>query len=692
MPESPTSPTAVFVSYAREDTAAALRIAEALRSHGVEVWFDQNELRGGDTWDQKIRRQIADCTLFLPIISTNTQARSKGYFRLEWKLAIEQTHLMLEGVPFLAPVVIDDTSESGAAVPAEFMRVQWTRLPGALPTTQFVEQVKRLLAAPADVPVVGRGRRTAPSSASSTAAGSGDPALQSKRRLPGWAWAALAGVVIGVVGFFATRKSAPASVAVEPKTQTSRPMDLAAAKSTALDPHRLAVLPLDNFSPDTKDEYLAGGLTEELTSSLSKISGLEVIARTSSERAKKSGKSFSEIGAELRVGTLLEGSVRKAGEQLRITVQLIDVASQRHLWSQDYDTEFKDIFKMQRDVAERVAAALKITLLSAGKPSLEKKATENPEAHRLYLLGRFHFAKNTAEGWTNAQRFFTEAIKADPGYALAYCGLADNLGYQPGVMSGKEAWTKQKELAQQALALAPNLAEAHFSLGLAQVALFEWEPGQEKMKRAIELNPNLALVYDQYAWVLAMLARFDESIANQKKAIALDPLSPLMACDLGWWLYHARRYDEAIAQARKVLELDGNFAPAHHLLGSCALFKTESAAAIAALQKAKTLDNHPFRDAILGYAYAVAGDRAKAEEILRGFEEMEKQKLRFVAPGWRVMVYLGLGDKAKALDWLDKCYEDIDAACWFLKVDPVNDILRDEPRFKALRKKIGFER
>jgi tetratricopeptide (TPR) repeat protein len=247
-PVSPISAAgAVFLSYAREDATAAQRVAEVLRSHGVEVWFDQNELRGGDAWDQKIRRQIGDCALFMPIISRNTQERGKGYFRLEWKLAVEQTHLMAEGMPFLAPVVVDDTTESGAVVPPEFLRVQWTRLPDALPTPQFVEQMKRLLDGPKNtvvaVDVAGRGRGTPPTvSAAESTAGFGDPALHPKPRVPGWMWGALAVAVVVVVGgavaFLALRpsakESAPPAAAAKPPTPPQTEAHQLAAKAWAL--------------------------------------------------------------------------------------------------------------------------------------------------------------------------------------------------------------------------------------------------------------------------------------------------------------------------------------------------------------------------------------------------------------------------------------------------------------------------
>ena len=288
---------AIFLSYAREDSAAAARIAEALRSQGVEVWFDQNELRGGDSWDQKIKTQIRQCALFLPIVSAHTQERGEGYFRREWRLAVERTHDMAEGVPFLAPVVIDDTPDSAAAVPDPFLRVQWTRLPGALPTPQFVEQVKRLLAAPRTP--VGSG------TASRSAGGVGAEAapLQRKPRVPAWVWSAFAGGVIAVALAWMAWKNSPrpaapaASTSPPVSTAAQPPLDFASAKSTD---KSIAVLPFANLSDDKDaNAFFADGIHEDILTNLALIRELRVVSRSSvmgyraeSEKGQVLGFSF----------------------------------------------------------------------------------------------------------------------------------------------------------------------------------------------------------------------------------------------------------------------------------------------------------------------------------------------------------------------------------------------------------------
>ncbi|MSO23670.1 MAG: tetratricopeptide repeat protein [Acidobacteria bacterium] len=361
-----------------------------------------------------------------------------------------------------------------------------------------------------------------------------------------------------------------------------------------------------------------------------------------------------------------------------------------HLWSQTYDREMKDILAVQTEVAQQVVQALQVKLGIEAARALAKAPTGNPEAHRLYLLGRYHFGRNTEASLTNAMQYFTQALQQDPKHALAYCGLADCYGWLGGILlSGKEAWAKEKELAQKALALDPNLADAHLSLGIALASAFDWNGGEQEMKRALELNPRLALAYDQLAWLQAMFGRFEEAIRNQQKAIELDPLSLMFNSDLGWRLNEARRYDEAMAQLRKTLELDPNFADAHFQLGWCLVYKGDTAGAIASFQKAKSLDPQPWRESALAYAYARAGDRARAEQLLRDLEDQAKQRYNSLAP--RMFFHLGLGEKDKALDWLERCYDEQDGFCWSLKVLPLYDPVRTEPRFQALLKKVGLD-
>ena len=454
----------------------------------------------------------------------------------------------------------------------------------------------------------------------------------------------------------------------------------------------IAVLPFLNMSADKNDEYLSDGMTEELLNVLAKVKGLRVPGRSSSFAFKGNNTEdiFRKVGEQLHVNTVLEGSVRKVGDKLRITAQLINVADGYHLWSDTYDGDMKDILGVEGEVAQRVVEVLKIKLGVEETRALTKKATQNPEAHRLYLLGRYSWAKYTQADLGSAIRYYEQALEMDPGYALAYCGMADTYGLMAGnAMPSREASAKAKALAQKALELDPDLSEAHLSLGIALGNAFDWVGAGREIKRALELNPNLAIAYDASAWDSTAFGRFDDAIAKEKKALELDPLNPYFNGGFGWYLYYAGRYDEAMRQLHSSIELFPNDAFSHAALGWCLIRKGDVAEARVELQKATELDDLPWYIGAVGYAAAIAGDRAKAGQVLQGLEELAKR--RYVTPNAHALVYLGLGDKQKTLDWLEKCYEDRDGVCWQLNIDHLYDGLRHEPRFQALIKKIGLD-
>jgi len=486
--------------------------------------------------------------------------------------------------------------------------------------------------------------------------------------------------VISIVNFYGDEVGNPSAPKNSPRKET-----LESLKA-------IAVLPFVNMSADKNDEYLSDGMTEELINALAKVPGLRVPGRTScfAFKGKAEEGIFRRVGDQLRVNAFLEGSVRKVGERLRVTAQLINVSDGYHLWSKNYNGDVKDIFTFQSNVAQSVAEALQVKLGVAATRALTKKPTENPEAHRLYLLGRYDFGKYTEAGWNSSIRYYEQALKLDPNYALAYCGLADTYAYMGGVvMPSKEAVVKEKEFAEKALELDPELPEAHLSLACALGGAFDWRNAQIEFDRAIELNPNLAWAYEIYSWFLGGLGRLEEAIAKDKKAIELDPLNSFFQSELAYYLYHARRYDDAIVQVRRTLELDPASTLAHNLLGRCLLGKGDTVGAITEFQRSKTVVTGAWYQGLLGYTYAISGDRPKAEQILRELEEMAKRQ--YVNTTAFAAIYLGLGEKQKALDWLDKSYEDQESACWYLKVDPIYDSVRNEPRFQAILKKVGLE-
>ncbi len=502
-----------------------------------------------------------------------------------------------------------------------------------------------------------------------------DLIAQGHRKSHVWIYVVIAGASLSIGLFFIGRYSAGTKAPAASSNQS-------ASKS-------IAVLPFANLSADKNDEYLSDGMTEELLNVLTKVKSLRVPGRSSSFafKGKNEDDIFRKVGEQLHVNAVLEGSVRKAGDKLRITAQLVNVADGFHLWSETYDGDMKDILAVQSDVAKRVVQALQVQLGVDEARAFAKKATENPEAHRLYLLGRYHFAKFTRAGWTNAIHSYEEALQVDPNFALAYCGLADTYGWAGGqLMPGREAWAREMELAQKALELDPNLAEAHLSMGTALFSVLDPHASEKELDRAVELNPNLALIYDQYGWTFSGHGRFDDAVAAEKKALELDPLSTFLNTDLAFFLYWARRFEEATTQIRRTLELDPNNAFAHSVLGWCLIAKGNKTEARSEFEKATTLDDLPWYVSSVGYACGVSGDRAKAEQVLRDLEELAKQ--RYVSPANRAAVYLGLGEKEQALDWLEKAYEDRDPIFWWINGDQLYDSLRGAPRFEALAQKV----
>jgi TolB-like protein len=407
---------AVFLSYARDDAAAARRIAEALRASGLEVWFDENELRGGDAWDAKIRQQIDACALFVAVISKHTQERSKGYFRLEWKLAVDQTHLLAAGVPFVAPVVIDDTPEGGALVPPEFLKVQWMRLPGALPTPQFVEQINRLLGGKAME--VGRPRPAV------VPPGSATPAPKKSAPLAAlWISLGLVAVSVGVVFFITGRRGS-----TEESARRSTPPAAVAAPSAPtprLEAKSIAVLPFANMSAEKENEFFADGIHDDLITALAKVRDLKVISRTSTLAYRDAAaRNLRKIAAELGVAAVLEGSVQRAGNRVRINFQLIDARTDAHLWAETYNRELNDIFVIQAELVQQVTGALKATLTAGEQGLLARRPTENQIAYDLYLrarlLGQSLSPGATKENYEAVIALYEQAAAADPKFALPH--------------------------------------------------------------------------------------------------------------------------------------------------------------------------------------------------------------------------------------------------------------------------------
>ena len=688
---------AIFLSYAHDDVAAARRIAEALRSSGLEVWFDESELRGGDTWDSKIRKQIADCALFVPLISSHTEARAKGYFRLEWKLAVEQTHLLAEGVPYIAPVAIDDTRETGAVVPAEFLRVQWTRLQGALPTTQFVEQIKRLLDSPSAPKSEMEPGRPRPGQRAEGGASPTNLSPPTKPRFPVALVAGLVTAVLALAGYIALRPAtketpppaAPAKAVAENKILPTPAAPVANAKSAPAD-KSVAVLAFTNLSDDKDNEYFSDGISEELLNVLAKIPDLKVTARTSAFSFKGKNLSIPEIARQLGVAYVVEGSVRKSGARVRITAQLIKADGGFHVWSDNFDRELKDVFAIQSDVAERVAAALKVSVMGAEKSRAAKTPTTNMEAYAHYQIGRTWWNKRSKTGVEKAIQSFTQAIALDPAYAEAYAGLGVCYVIAPEYtgMPSKETMPKAQAAALKALELDPTLAEPHAVLAGVKGTVFDWSGAEQEYRRAFELNPNYATAHHWFANDLEARGRFNEALGEALRAAELDPLSLVIKAVVANCYRETGQPELAIQLGRKALELDPDFGLLHSNLGAHYLQKNSLPEALAELRKMRTLvPDSSFGLGLLGNALARSGDRAQAQAVLNELEGWRKQGLAVELELARV--HLGLGETDQTLTALERAFENGEAPT-DLAHGPLWQEVRSQPRAQALIRKMNL--
>ena len=454
----------------------------------------------------------------------------------------------------------------------------------------------------------------------------------------------------------------------------------------------LAVLPLESLSSDASQDYFADGMTDELISDLGQISALRVISRTSVMGYKHAHKSLPQIAHELNVDAVVEGTVLRSGEQVRITAQLIEASTDKHLWSQSYQGELKDTLALQSEVARAIADQIQINVNPQEQAALKSVKAVNPQAYQSFLKGRFFWNKRTAEGLKIALAYFNQAIEEDPKYAPAYSGLADTyslLGdWQYAAMTPKEALPKAKASAIRALELDNALGEAHNSLAFCLDG-FDWDIKSAGMEfqRAIALNPGYATAHHWYAWHLSLLGRYDEAIAEMRKAQDLDPLSLIINADLAELLVLAHSYDESIRQSRKTIEMDPNFALAHNQLAQAYLQKHMNDEAVAELRKAAQLSGEsPTVMANLARAYVATGKKSDAIKILNDLTK--RSNATYSHASEIAVIYAALGDKDQAINWLEKSYEERFNPGVLLR--PGFDPLRSDPRFQDLARRVGL--
>ena len=574
---------AVFLSYASQDAEAAKRICDALRAAGVEVWFDQSELRGGDSWDQQIRREIHDCALFVPVISGNTATRHEGYFRLEWDLADQRTHMIARNRAFVVPVCLDATPDAGADVPDSFQRVQWTRLPAGETPPAFVERIVRLLSPDQPQAATQPLAPAVPAPAPRQPAASTTAARKSQR-VP--LLIALAAAAIGI-GYFALDKL----------VQSKRPVAAAQASAspaviptpTAIPEKSIAVLPFVNLSSNHAEEYLGDGIAAEITTKLSHLTGIKVAARTSVSRFKGAAQSASEIGAALGVGWLLEGSVLRAGDRIRVTTTLLKSRDGFQVWSESADAKIDDIFAVQERIATHIVEALALKLTPDERRSLADWGTRNAAAYDEYLHGQALYATVHDRARFEASRpHFERALVIDPQFAPALAGLASVEAQEYRDFDTDPArLAKADDLVHRALEIDPHLGRALMAAGEIHVARYEYddaaasfaqvtteEPGnyvawdlrcwaegyrtpphaaeaEEDCRRALQLNAGHANAYYHLERALLLLGRIAEAGQALGKLDELQPGSELGSSGQFWLELYEGRPREALSAANR---------------------------------------------------------------------------------------------------------------------------------------------
>ena len=661
---------AIFLSYASQDVEAARNICEALRAGGIEVWFDQSELRGGDAWDHKIREQIRDCALFIPVMSANTQTRQEGYFRLEWRIADQRTHLMARNKAFIVPVSIDGTPESSADVPESFASVQWTRLPAGATSPAFVNRLLHLLSPELDTPSVGSATPSAPPASGHAATG------RTRFLLSLTAVLVLIAVGYWVMDTFVLSKPPTAAA------QQSAPKGGSGASEQGTAPEKsIAVLPFLDISEKKDQEYFSDGLSEELIDLLAKTPGLEVIARTSSFYFKGRQATIAEIAKTLNVANIIEGSVRKAGNTLRVTAQLIRARDGVNLWSETYDRDLKDVFMVQDDIARSVVEKLRLTLMLNAPDSAAR--TQSTDAYNLYLQGRYFLARDSESDLSKAQDFFRKAAALDPSYAAAWAGQGTValrrvanafVGLDQGLATARTAATK-------ALQSDPDNGDACAVLASELLMRMQWREADSTAARCLQDNPDNAQLLMTSAVSARQLGHDEESLSLFHQILAHDPLNLLASRYLARTLYHAGRLADAEAAIRHVIDFNPEQPGAQYELGRILLAKGDRVAAFAAFEAEPGAG---WRSYGLALGCHAADHRAQADAALADMLRHSAGKEFQIAE-----TYSYCGDADRAFEWLDAAINQDPGIVW-LRNDPLFKGLTGDARYEALLRKVNL--
>jgi TolB-like protein len=660
---------AVFLSYASQDTEPARRICEALRTAGVEVWFDQSELRGGDAWDQRIRREIRDCALFIPIISSNTTSRPEGYFRLEWALAEQRAHMIARNKAFIVPVCVDATPESAADVPESFVRVQWTRLPEGATPPSFASRIRHLLqpelaAAPPPLPSVGAA-----------------VAHSAPKKTHNVLLLAAAAVLIAL-GVFALDRFV-LSKRIQPEASAA---PAAAAAPTTTPEKSIAVLPFADMSEKKDQEYFSDGLSEELIDLLAKNPDLYVPARTSSFYFKGKSEELATIAQKLHVANVLEGSVRRSGNRLRVTAQLIRVDNGYHLWSETYDRDSSDIFKVQDEISTAVVEALKVKLLST--PEANGRQTVNADAHSQYLIGKELMSRGNWKVDAAAAEAFRRAISLDPNYAAAWAGLAHTLhDAAEDLPPGEQAAMRRGALAaaEKAIALGPQVADGYVERGYLRTwNLRDFAGADVDYQRARALAPEDTDVLRGYIGsVLYPTGRIEEGLALAQQILKADPLNSSAWRSVGALQYEHGDYPAARESLQRSLDINPDQSNTAAFIVYSYIVEAKPALALPWVERPTV---EVFREQTAALVQHDLGNQPEAQRNLDALIAHWANNAAYQI----AEVYARWGDKDAAFHWLDRAEQQRDGGMTLLKVDLLLKSLHDDPRYSALMRKMNL--
>jgi adenylate cyclase len=666
---------AVFLSYASQDAEAAQRICEALRAGGIEVWFDQSALRGGEVWDQTIRKQIKTCVLFIPVISRHTHERDEGYFRLEWKLAVDRSHLMTTNKAFLLPVVVDDTREDDENVPDRFRDIHWTRLPGGETPPAFVERVRRL-ASPE--PSHGPTAQVLPAATVSTET---PPIRVRLSVLRGSTRALLA--VVAVLVFVALLYSGLYKFWMSKHPTLPAAASVASATFSA-SPQSIAVLPFADMSEKKDQEYFADGLSEEILNLLSRIPDLKVIGRTSSFQFKGRNDDLRSIGEKLGAAYILEGSVRRVADRVRVTAQLISARDGAHLWSNTYDRPFGDVLELQDELAAGVARALEV---SVRNDAPQARGSRNSEAYDFYLRGLHSLEAFNGEAFEAGANYFQQALDLDPNFGQAATELGRMIvleaefGYAPAAPTYERA----RRTLEGAIRLDPTSGVAHAWLGWIHMAYdWNWATASAQMQEALRLTPREPEVQLCASRLAMALGHWDEAIRLLKSAIARDPLAAVMYNSLSEIYLRTDRLADAEAAERRVLEINPTYVSAPYNLAKVLLAEGRPEDALA-LIKSRQQDISD-RPASLAVIYHTLGRKVDSDTqlavLIRQYQNDEALEIA------GVLAFRGKVDEA--FHWIDRAYGQRDAGLYLTKVDPFLRKIEADPRYKAFLRKMNL--